>query len=387
MLDNPVDRGKPQSGAGAARFSGEERLENLPHRVRAHADSGVAYRQRHERTGHGFRVPGGGARIQLRAGSLNRDPPAIGHGVAGIHHQVHEHLVQLAAIRHHRREVRSELGDDLHVFADQPPQHAFGLVDHAVQVEGPRLGDLLAAEGQQLLGEQGGPRSGRADLFQRFACGLGQARLGQQHFAVSVDDGEQVVEVVRDAPGKASDTVHFLRMLQLHFQARALFFGVFAFGDVAEERQGGRLPIVLDGRRGHFGDHAPAAAVVPPSSNGATASPRINCCQSRWTSCPVAGPRRIEDRPAQQLGRALAQKPGEGRIHVAISQIAYHRDALGGMFHQLAEARFALPRLFARLHALGNVLHHSHEMQRFAGARAHQRGGAAAHTAEPSLRT
>ena len=52
------------------------------------------------------------------------------------------------------------------VLADEPPQHRFQVQDHPVEVNHLGVDDLLAAEGQQLLGQGRGPVAGLQDIFQ-----------------------------------------------------------------------------------------------------------------------------------------------------------------------------------------------------------------------------
>ena len=40
----------------------------------------------------------------------------------------------------------------------------------------------------------------------------------EHHLAVPTDDGEQVIEIMRDAAGKVADGLHLLRLPQLVFE-------------------------------------------------------------------------------------------------------------------------------------------------------------------------
>ena len=61
--------------------------------------------------------------IQRDVGRLDRELAPVGHGVAGVHRQVHDDLLDLGRIGFHPSERRIEGRVELDVFADQPPQH------------------------------------------------------------------------------------------------------------------------------------------------------------------------------------------------------------------------------------------------------------------------
>ena len=61
---------------------------------------------------------------------------------------------------------------------------------------------LTSGERVQLLGQEGGLLTGRADLAQKF---LGVPGVGRQELlAAAADDAEEVVEIVSDIAGKLS---------------------------------------------------------------------------------------------------------------------------------------------------------------------------------------
>ncbi|MDT4835538.1 hypothetical protein FQZ97_692080 [compost metagenome] len=49
---------------------------------------------------------------------------------------------------------------------------------------------------------------------------------------IAQDGGEQVVEIVRHAPGQGTDGLHLLRLAQLRFERALLGFGLLELGDV-----------------------------------------------------------------------------------------------------------------------------------------------------------
>ena len=134
---------------------------------------------------------------------------------------------------------RGEPRDQFDVFADQGPQQALHVRDDGVDVDHLQFEDLLAAEGQQLAGEGGGAVGCLLDGLDLLVHGAALFQLLQQDLGVSVDDHQQVVEVVGDAAGQAADGIHFLRLAKLLFELTAVgdVFGdqfQYFFGFIAD---------------------------------------------------------------------------------------------------------------------------------------------------------
>ena len=104
---------------------------------------------------------------------------------------------------------------DLDLLAERRAQQ-FGDVEHgAVDVDIARLQRLPAGEGQQMLDQFAAAFRGLVDqlggLLQRRPVG----KPGHQRLGGAGDDGQHVVEVVRDAAGELADRIELLRLLQL----------------------------------------------------------------------------------------------------------------------------------------------------------------------------
>ena len=142
--------------------------------------------------------------------------PATGHRVARRDGQVHDHLLQLAAVGAHVG--LTLLGDDqLDVRADQAPQHVGDVADRGVDVELTRLCHLLPAERQQLP-RQLRRAGGRLDDLLDVAALIGLGQLVDQEMRIAQDRRQQVVEVMGDPAGEPSDRLHLLRLPQLRFE-------------------------------------------------------------------------------------------------------------------------------------------------------------------------
>ncbi len=168
----------------------------------------------------------GVARVEVDVGGFDREPAALRHRVAGVDHEIHQHLLDLTRVGAHPPQVRRGDGDERDVLADEPPQHAVHFSHDDVEVQDLGLEHLAAAVGEQLAGEPGRPLRRLADLFHIAAHRVPGRQVAQQQLRVAEDRREQVVEVVRDAAGELAHRLHFLRLAELLLEAALL-------GDVA----------------------------------------------------------------------------------------------------------------------------------------------------------
>ena len=106
----------------------------------------------------------------------------------------------------------------LDAFAQQAAQHLCQFARHIVQRQHLGLHGLLAAEGQQLADQGGGAQRVLVHLVQFLERGIARRMAHQQEFAIADDDGEQIVEVVRDAARQLAHGLHLLRLGELGFQ-------------------------------------------------------------------------------------------------------------------------------------------------------------------------
>jgi hypothetical protein len=90
----------------------------------------------------------------LSRSGLDVELAAIGHGVASIHGEVHNHLLETAGIGHHDVGIRRRNRDHVDVFANQPAEQLFDLDHQFVYPDHTRLHGLAAAECQQLVGQR-----------------------------------------------------------------------------------------------------------------------------------------------------------------------------------------------------------------------------------------
>ena len=205
---DPVGGGQPETGAVPARPGGEERFERPPERVGIHPDACVGHPDRHVAAG-GERQ---GALGQRDVGGLDRQPSAVGHGVATVDRHVHQHLVELAGVGLDRPQPAGEVELQLDVVAERPTEHGADRLDDRVEIQPLGPGDVSSGEGEQLPGECGGGLGGLFDVGEIGGCGR-DGRVGTRlhrfpgERRVVGDHGEQVVEVVGDATRELSEAL------------------------------------------------------------------------------------------------------------------------------------------------------------------------------------
>jgi hypothetical protein len=130
---------------------------------------------------------------------------AVGHGVAGVEHEVHHHLLELAPVGGDVAAARRGLGrlhDELDVLADHAAEHRREPGDHLGDREHGRLHHAAAAEGEDLPREAGGAAGRVADHLDVLARRGAVREVGKREVGGAQDAGEHVVEVVRDAAGE-----------------------------------------------------------------------------------------------------------------------------------------------------------------------------------------
>ncbi len=177
---------------------------------------------------------------------LDRDLAALRHGVAGVHDEVHDHLLDVTTIDFDMAERRRCQGHELDVFPDDSLQHLVDIGEHVVQVEHVRLGHLLSAEHQKLFREVRGSLTGLADFLEIVAHAVIALQIDQHELAVAQDDGKDVVEVMSNAAREPAHGFHFLRLPKLLLRFAQRLLGAQPFGHIACEHQSGRSPVELE---------------------------------------------------------------------------------------------------------------------------------------------
>jgi hypothetical protein len=144
-------------------------------------------------------------------------------------------MLDLARIRDDGAEVRDAVDAQRVPLADEAAQKPRRRAHDLVRIDRARLQELLAAECEQLSRQRAGLGRRAPDLLGVAVELVARLEPLQHQLAVAGDRGEDVVEVVRDAAGEASERVELLRVPELGLEPRAILLGALALGDVDQE--------------------------------------------------------------------------------------------------------------------------------------------------------
>jgi len=116
---------------------GEERLEDAQLGFVVHADAVIADGEHDVVAGGERRVGAREVFVKGDVGGLDGELTALRHGVAGVHGDVHDDLVDLARIGADRAQRRAWNHDQIDVLADHAGEHFQVLGDHLVSDRAP----------------------------------------------------------------------------------------------------------------------------------------------------------------------------------------------------------------------------------------------------------
>ena len=201
LLYYPVGRCKPDTGSLPRFLGGEEGLEYPLHGGGVHAGAGVGHREQYESSGPCPGVFPAVLGVDENADGLYGENASFGHGVPGVHAQVHYHLLKHSLVALHGSHGAPWNPFQAYVLSNEPPHHPQQVLHQEVEVQHLRGHDLSAAEEQQLPCKvRRSPGAVEYALYTGAGIFAGVKLL--QHLGVSQYDLEHVVEVVGDAPGK-----------------------------------------------------------------------------------------------------------------------------------------------------------------------------------------
>ena len=215
LLHDPVNGRQAKAGSFAFLFGRKERFEDLLPHVFVHAGAGVADRQHNVGAGKNTDMRARIFPVQLSVRSFDRQFAALRHRISGVDDQVNQHLLNLAGICFDALQIGRQFRAELNIFANQSLQHLVHVGDYVVQTERQRLQNLLASKGQQLPRQVRRAIAGLLDFFEVSPDRSITFDSLQRETAVTVDRGEQIVEVVSDAPRQLPDPFQLLRLSQL----------------------------------------------------------------------------------------------------------------------------------------------------------------------------
>jgi hypothetical protein len=210
LLHDPVDGGQAEPGALARRLRGEEGLEDPGPDLLGHPDAGVAHREHHVGAGGDVGMEPRVVFVQLHVLGLDRELPALGHGVPSVHDEIEEDLLHLRRVGLDAAQAAGRRRDEVDVLADEASEHGLDLADDGVQIQDLRSEHLLPAEGEELAREVGRVLGGLLDEADPPVQGIARREPTVEEVGMAPDHGEEIVEVVRQPAGQASDALHLL---------------------------------------------------------------------------------------------------------------------------------------------------------------------------------
>lgn len=122
-----------------------------------------------------------------------------------------------------------EVGEDVNIFADEPLQHRRNIDHHSVEVGHFWHQHLPAAKGQELASQRSSALRGDQDQFEVPPQAILPPQARQNKVGAAHDDGEQVIEIVGDAPGKMPHGFHLFGVDELIPGVRKLVVGLLQF--------------------------------------------------------------------------------------------------------------------------------------------------------------
>jgi hypothetical protein len=208
-----------------------------------------------------------GPGVEFGVHGFDRDLAALRHGVARVHHEVHQDLLNLAGVRIDLAKLVRGQERQVDALAKQASQHSLHAESNLVEVKNPRLEHLLAAEGEELAGQADGSLTRPFHLLEVGLHRIARLEVAKRKGRAAQDYGEDVVEVVCDAARQATNGLHLLRLPKLRLQA-------FAFRQVEDYRD---VVTAVERRNAHQDGHSrPISADVflfPRSRH--TAGPKL----------------------------------------------------------------------------------------------------------------
>ncbi len=222
LLDDGLAGRQAQTGAFALGLGREKCLKQMRFDFLGHAGSRVTDAEHHV-------VAGNGAGVCARVVFIQRDIvggdgqlAAVGHGIAGIDDQIHQHLPDVAGVGLDASDLFSGNNRHFDVLVNEPPQHFVQVFHHVIEVQHDGLHRLFAAEDQQLPGQPGGALGRRPNRLKMTLEHRVRAEFLHRQIAVTHDDRQDVVKVMRHAAGELADHFHFLRFDKLRLQKSVL---------------------------------------------------------------------------------------------------------------------------------------------------------------------
>ena len=143
--------------------------------------------------------------VQVDVLQAQRQPAAVGHGIAGVDGQVEQNLAQPRRVRIDKKLLRLPRGDNLDVLRQETPQQLHFFHQQRAQINCPLLQRPAAAEVKDLTDQLGGLLHLLHDRGKAGLIPCVEAGRPAQQLTVEENDTHQVVEVMGNARGELAD--------------------------------------------------------------------------------------------------------------------------------------------------------------------------------------
>jgi len=151
--------------------------------------------------------------------------PPFGIRVTRIDDKVHDHLFQLPLVGANGRQCGVVAQPERDLFPDQTIEQMGQVRERLAQIDQLRAQCLFARIGQKLADQGGRTIRVLIDLHEIGVVQIALIVTQQQQVAMARDRREEIVEIMRHAPCKLSDRLHFLALNELRLE-RFQFRGV-----------------------------------------------------------------------------------------------------------------------------------------------------------------
>ena len=147
-----------------------------------HAQTGVADREDHVIAGTDWGVIAGVVFVEGNVGGLNSELAARRHGVARVHSEVHDYLINLTSVGADGTQFRGRNHHEIDVLTDHAGEHLEVFSDDFIEIKNFWSKHLLAAEGKQLASKRSCTLRSPSDFLCRAAESGIRSQAVQQEF-------------------------------------------------------------------------------------------------------------------------------------------------------------------------------------------------------------
>ena len=168
--------------------------------------------------------------------TVNRKDTTVRHRIAGVHGQIHQHLIEERRVHTHAAGIAGDIQLKADALAEQSPDQRDRTIHDLGDLHRTRCHHVTTGKAEQLPTQRRTGFSRRANLPGTDGDITPGLRIERQQAGFADDRREHVIEIVRDAAGQLADALDALHLAQLIFQPTTI-------GDVDEHTVPQRRPV------------------------------------------------------------------------------------------------------------------------------------------------